>query len=397
MLIRVTSIASIADVYEQDKREQKASSTSTRIWSILILTAMWVTWSTEGFPQTQWTRYQGNPVLDRGPEGSWDSEAVGMGSVLFDGSIYHMWYAGNDGSNFSIGHATSEDGISWEKDPLNPVLETGESGSWDDTQVFPAAGSVVFDGAIYHLWFGGVKVNGAYAIGHATSLDGIIWTKDVSNPVMDPGASNAWDSGGVVPGTVLFDGTTYHAWYSGHSGNFRYRVGYATSPDGVEWTRETPAQPVLDFGEIGNWDAEQAWNASVHWDSVASTYKMWYNGGPFEADQMGYATSEVVDVANEILPDIPKRFELLQNYPNPFTTSTTISFNISEPSHVSLKIYNMLGHEVKVLMDGYRQEGNHSVLWEGTNADGLPVGSGMYFYRMTASDQTKAGKTLLLR
>ena len=83
--------------------------------------------------QTNWTKYANNPVLTFGSQGSWDEGGSEFGSVLFDGNIYHMWYSGNDGVNFRIGHATSPDGIIWMKDTLNnPVVDLGPPGSWDD-------------------------------------------------------------------------------------------------------------------------------------------------------------------------------------------------------------------------------------------------------------------------
>ena len=84
-----------------------------------------------------------------------------------------MWYEGDNG----IGYATSADGIIWIKDSLhNPVLEPGPPGSWDEMQINQA--SVLFKDNIYHLWYSGVDFFNDNRIGHATSPDGINWTKD---------------------------------------------------------------------------------------------------------------------------------------------------------------------------------------------------------------------------
>ena len=90
------------------------------IVSIVILTLA----TTAAFCQVEWMRYEGNPVLDVGTE-LWENYNVGIATILFDGSIYRMWYTGNwliaDASG-CIAHATSPDGITWTRHAENPVL-----------------------------------------------------------------------------------------------------------------------------------------------------------------------------------------------------------------------------------------------------------------------------------
>jgi hypothetical protein len=64
-----------------------------------------------------------------------------------------MWYSGFDGITTRIGHAYSSNGIAWTKDTLNPVLEDGPPGSWDDIMSYQP--SVLFDGSTYHMWYSG--------------------------------------------------------------------------------------------------------------------------------------------------------------------------------------------------------------------------------------------------
>jgi len=88
----------------------------------------------------------------------------------------------------------------------------------------------------------------------------------------------------------------------------------------------------------------------------------------------------------------PRAFSLAQNYPNPFNPSTTISFTLAEASHVRLEVFNVSGARVATLADREMGIGEHSVTW---NADGL--GSGVYFYRLTAGEATEMKKMILLR
>jgi hypothetical protein len=89
---------------------------------------------------------------------------------------------------------------------------------------------------------------------------------------------------------------------------------------------------------------------------------------------------------------------LAQNYPNPFNPSTHIHFSLSERSHVSIRVYNVLGQLVRTLVDEDRGAGNYTdVLWNGTNRAGEPVASGVYFYKMAAKNFVKTRKMVLLK
>jgi len=102
----------------------------------------------------------------------------------------------------------------------------------------------------------------------------------------------------------------------------------------------------------------------------------------------------VTDVGDRL---IPSTFELSQNYPNPFNPSTTISYSIPENSVVSIKIYDMLGREVKTLVNEEQSSGVHQIVWRGDNNYGSRVASGTYFYRAVLGKHTAVKKMLLLK
>jgi hypothetical protein len=94
---------------------------------------------------------------------------------------------------------------------------------------------------------------------------------------------------------------------------------------------------------------------------------------------------------------IPAQFSLSQNYPNPFNPTTVISFQLSTSSHVTLKIYDLLGKEVATLVDGYKQAGTYNVTFnvETLHATSLP--SGVYYYRLTAGSFSETKKMTFLK
>ena len=105
---------------------------------------------------------------------------------------------------------------------------------------------------------------------------------------------------------------------------------------------------------------------------------LWVNDNATAVDQVGNT--------------IPSKFTLSQNYPNPFNPSTTISYQLSEITFVTLKVYDALGREVKKLVNKEQPAGNYNVNFEASK-----LSSGVYFYRITANDIVDTKKMLLLK
>jgi len=94
---------------------------------------------------------------------------------------------------------------------------------------------------------------------------------------------------------------------------------------------------------------------------------------------------------------IPEKLGLSQNYPNPFNPETAIQFQLPEASHVVLKIFNMLGEEVRTLVNSQYQAGYHTIKWDGTDKNGNHVSNGVYLYRIQAGNFSRIMKMSLLR
>ncbi len=89
---------------------------------------------------------------------------------------------------------------------------------------------------------------------------------------------------------------------------------------------------------------------------------------------------------------LPRKYELYQNYPNPFNPTTTISYELSANSFITLKVYDILGREVATLVNGKENAGSYSVQF-----DGSKLASGVYFYRLTAGSFVSVKKLVVLK
>lgn len=163
-----------------------------------------------------WVKSAANPVLRPGDTGQWDDDYRGQLSVIYDGGLFRMWYSGARSSGaWQTGYATSADGLNWQIYAGNPVLRAGAPGSWDETEA--DAPSVIKDGALYKMWYHGCDAAcETYSIGYATSSDGMTWSK-AAGPVLLPTAGQ-WDQGGLLWPRVFKNGSTYELWYHSFDG-----------------------------------------------------------------------------------------------------------------------------------------------------------------------------------
>jgi hypothetical protein len=122
----------------------------------------------------------------------------------------------------------------------------------------------------------------------------------------------------------------------------------------------------------------------------------WNDGDGSRSDMGACPPGQITAVDDDFQP-LPDDFELAQNYPNPFNPITHIAFSLPERAHVTLEIFNVLGRRVMTLVDSELPAGKHRVTWGGADASGIPVASGVYFYRIRAGDYAKSRKMLLVK
>ncbi|UCE17164.1 MAG: thrombospondin type 3 repeat-containing protein [Gemmatimonadota bacterium] len=107
----------------------------------------------------------------------------------------------------------------------------------------------------------------------------------------------------------------------------------------------------------------------------------------------------VLTATARIVP-LPSEYSLAQNYPNPFNPSTDIRYQIADggsPIHTTLKVFNMLGQEVRTLVDESKEAGYYVVTWDGKDGSGNEVASGVYFFRIEANEFTATRRMVLMK
>jgi hypothetical protein len=230
------------------------------------------------FPLAQaMTAVRGQMVLGGGSISSWEA-SVRRPSVIYDGSSFMMWYAGQSKSgDQNIGLATSTDGISWSRHALNPVLRTGST--WD-------AGSVeqpwvIYDEGSYKMWFIGRTSRGdpPRSLGYALSPDGIHWREFAGNPVFRAESSMYWP-------VVFIVASLYVMYYNDETD----RTTVATSKDGIQWTMSS--SPISIPRSTIGWDSGAQLVSSVV--KNGNVYVLSYYGARPEAlspSEIGFANS----------------------------------------------------------------------------------------------------------
>jgi len=199
------------------------------------------------------TEYEFNPVLSGG-DYSWNSSHIVWPHVIYDNGLYKMWFSGLGGGQYSIGYATSVDGIDWNM-RAQPVLEP-----LGTVEYFLREPFVMKVETGYRMYYAAKDSAGVFQIYLATSTDGISWERYSSEPVLGVGEPGEFDYGFVITPRVLFCDGTYMMWYNCSTGpptnaDPNASVGLATSPDGLSWTKygSNPVlipDPVADGGLI---------------------------------------------------------------------------------------------------------------------------------------------------
>ena len=320
----------------------------------------------------------------------------------------------------------------------------GGAGASDPILSQPSDGSTVYSTSVTFSWF---------ISGSAIGIQGYELVYSQSD-VFDPSVTVYYDAGsgsgvhhprltsqlvtvtGLVPGATYYwkvrswyGGSTFSNWVNSSAPYWSFNVQVGSSvvvqpivggPNNVTINTVTPmlswvlptktaanSTYEVQLAENSNFSNAKSFSSSkascsasglssnknYYWrvrsKAADGTYSYYSNTGNFSVGDKATAIDN-----NEVLPT---EYSLSQNYPNPFNPSTRISFSLPQNSKVALKIFDMLGREIKTIINEEMNAGNHSTIWNGDNNLGNKVSSGVYIYRLTAGDYISTKKMVLMK
>ncbi|MDG2266019.1 MAG: T9SS type A sorting domain-containing protein, partial [Candidatus Marinimicrobia bacterium] len=192
-------------------------------------------------------------------------------------------------------------------------------------------------------------------------------------------------------------------------------INQVTGPTGECWLYDFESNETSYLGSIDSsfWPIHQTWSTD---NSKMAIGEIWatgiYTPGPINifdtvADSFTTLanstwppcfwvgeTGEQVSIIDETLPIT---YNLYNAYPNPFNPATTIRYELLENGYVNITIYDMLGRQVKTLVNQAQDAGYRSIIWDATNDYGIPVSAGIYLYQIQAGGYITTKKMILLK
>jgi len=260
--------------------------------------------------------------------------AIGNPCVIKEDNEYKMWYCGSDGSNYRNFYANSTDGIVWQKQGI--AIDIGGAG--EDVDVITPTVIRETDGT-YKMWYTGNLAS--RRIFYATSPGGIIWTKQ--GQVM--GFGELYEENGVYGPTVIEHNSSYHMWYTGKSSTGETRILYATSPDGIGWTKHGLS---LNYGQVA-YEDDSVDNPCIL--IKEETVNLWYGGYvwlPSNRARILYATTPL-NISWEKQGNLTSKFiELPTGY-----NWTSLNLTKTEPSAENNITVTILDNSTGIPIPGF--------------------------------------------
>jgi hypothetical protein len=230
----------------------------------------------------------------------------------------------------------------------------------------------------------------------APSISAVMWhSRKAANPLgyldgirvagSHTSSTAAWIA--LEPGIIPVELTSFAANVVKDAVQLNWTTATETNNKGFDIERKAEGKSWSKIASVQGKGTTAQSSAYSYTDKSVTSGKFSYRLKQVDFDGT-YSYSQEV----EVNLSTPVSFELNQNYPNPFNPSTTISFALPQASNVTLKVYNMLGQEVRTILNDFREAGKHTVVF---NADNL--NSGLYLYKIEAGNFTQVRKMTLLK
>ena len=228
-------------------------------------------------------------VLPPRKETGWEDD-INRPVVLKKDGLYHLWYTGQAKGRSAIGYATSPDGVQWTRQSDRPVLVADQP--WEKVAVMCPHVNWDAEDKLFKMWYSAGDQYEPDAIGYATSPDGIAWTKHAQNPVFRADPGNAWEKHKVTAAQVIKRENGYLIFYIGFENEHHAQIGMATSADGIQWVRHArnPIIPTPPRNSPNDWDADACYKPYAIFDG--QKWLLWYNGRKGGLEQIGVALHE---------------------------------------------------------------------------------------------------------
>jgi len=213
-------------------------------------------------------------------------------------------------------------------------------------------------------------------------------------------ATIKYNSAGIQQWVTIYEGPNYSSDVSraivvDHSGNIVV-TGSSTNTQGTQTDyvtikyNQSGAQQWIDtYNGPGNGNDFTSSLAIDNSNYIYVTGRSYGNGTDYD-----YATIKYSDLLGirHISGEVPDKFSLSQNYPNPFNPETKIKFDLPSAGIVAIKVYNILGNEISIIVNDYLQPGSYEVKFNGNN-----FGSGVYFYKLISQNYSNVKKMMLIK
>jgi hypothetical protein len=255
-----------------------------------------------------------------------------------------------------------------------------------------------------------MMADGGFELQTATTFDGVMWYDDGGDVAVELGAGTARTGSNCAVITTVADWSgigapcelvpeteyTLSVWVKGDDIGATGTLGLWNDAAGAVATEiEDWNVNSTDWIELDTtFTTPYSTDATVVWELWLGTNAT-TTGGVIRVDDVSIMETAATGV--EANGAMPTEYNLSQNYPNPFNPTTSMEFTMITAGAAKLVVYDILGSEVRTLVNAARNSGTHTVTWDGRDNAGNEVTSGMYFYRLTAGGNSWTRKMMFLK
>jgi predicted GH43/DUF377 family glycosyl hydrolase len=235
--------------------------------------------------------FSGPPKIVLGPAPTGWEDIVNRPMVIKREDGYHMWYEAQTATASVVGYATSPDGVTWKRMSSKPVL--APTLPWEKAAIQCPDVMWDADAKLYKMWYSAGPQSESDAMGYATSPDGMTWTKSDKNPIFNGDPKIPWEQERGVAGHVEKQGGWYYMFYIGFHDIAHAQLGVARSRDGITNWQRLPQNPIVRMG-TGKWDDSSCYRPFTIFDGTK--WYLWYGGRKDGSEQVGVAIHDGADL-----------------------------------------------------------------------------------------------------